>query len=108
MNDAVMLFGAALGAALVGMLLGAFFFGGLWWTVRRGAASAQPAVWFFGSLVVRTAVVLGGFYAIADGQWQRLLLCGLGFIAARLVSVRLVGSATDAARGATQEAGGAP
>ena len=35
---------------LAGALLGSVFFGGLWWTVRRGVLSTQPALWFFGSL----------------------------------------------------------
>ena len=47
---------------LAGAALGAIFFGGLWWTVQRGAASAAPARWFITSLVVRTAIVLAGFY----------------------------------------------
>ena len=29
-------------ALLVGALLGAFFFGGLWWTVHKGVASERP------------------------------------------------------------------
>jgi F1F0 ATPase subunit 2 len=70
-------------AALEGAALGALFFGGLWWTARRGAVSASPAWWFCGSLVLRLGIVLPGFYAVADGQWQRMLLCLLGFLAAR-------------------------
>jgi F1F0 ATPase subunit 2 len=29
-----------------GLLLGAIFFGGLWWTVRKGVSSKRPALWF--------------------------------------------------------------
>jgi F1F0 ATPase subunit 2 len=63
--------------------LGAFFYAGLWWTVRRGLASPKPAFWFIGSLLLRTGVTLGGFYIVSDGLWQRLLLCLLGFVIAR-------------------------
>jgi len=67
-----------------GVLLGAMFYGGLWWTVRRGVSSKRVALWFFGSLLLRTGLALAGFYVVADGDWQRLLLCLLGFVVARL------------------------
>ena len=52
-------------AALAGLLLGIFFFGGLWWTIQKGLSSNHPGLWFFGSLIVRTGVVLIGFYLVA-------------------------------------------
>lgn len=76
-------------ALLTGAVLGVVFFGGLWWTVRRGLASANPARWFVLSLLVRVAVVLGGIYLVTDGLWQRLLACMLGFWLARVVVMRL-------------------
>ena len=76
------LIGALAGAAGVG--IGAIFFGGLWWTIRKGAASAQPALWFLGSLLLRMSVALAGFYFVSGGHWERLLLCLLGFVMARL------------------------
>jgi F1F0 ATPase subunit 2 len=72
-----------------GMLLGALFFGGLWWTVQKGLASTQPALWFGASLLLRSAIVLAGFYYFAGPHWQRLLACLSGFIAARVVVTRL-------------------
>lgn len=81
MNDPLIL---AL-AGLAGGALGAIFFGGLWWTVRKGMASTQPALWFFGSLLLRTGVALGGFYFVGRGHWERLLMCLLGFVAARVI-----------------------
>ena len=77
-----------LGVLAVGMVLGLVFFGGLWWTLRRGLASAHPARWFVLSLLVRVAVVLGGLYLAGAGQWQRLLVCLLGFGLARLLVLR--------------------
>ena len=85
MNDTL---GLMLGL-LMGVLLGAMFFGGLWWTVRRGVSSQQPALWFFGSLLLRTSIALAGFYFIARGHWERMLLCLLGFVIARLIIKRL-------------------
>ena len=72
-----------------GILLGAIFFGGLWWTVRKGLSSARPASWFFGSLLLRTSLTLAGFYMISDGHWEKLLVCLLGFTIARLIIARL-------------------
>jgi len=66
-----------------GVLLGAIFFGGLWWTVRKGISSEQPAFWFLGSLLLRMSIAVAGFYLVAGGQWQRLLLCLAGFVLAR-------------------------
>ena len=77
-------------ALVTGVLLGAMFFGGLWWTLRKGLSSGQPALWFLGSLLLRTGIVLAGFYFIARGRWERLLVCLLGFVAARLIAVRLI------------------
>ena len=76
-------------AWVTGVLLGGIFFGGLWWTVRKGVSSKQPALWFFGSLLLRTSTALVVFYFIARGHWERLLVCFLGFIIARLIVTRL-------------------
>lgn len=76
-------------AGIAGAGLGVIFFGGLWWTVRKGMASTQPALWFFGSLLIRMGLALAGFYLVGAGQWERLLACLLGFIAARLIITRL-------------------
>ncbi len=73
---------------IAGMLLGALFFGGLWWTVRKGLSAGQPALWFGASLLLRTAIVLAGFYFVGGPDWRRLLLCLLGFIIARSIVTR--------------------
>ena len=68
-----------------GLVLGAFFFGGLWWTVSRGVSARRPALWFLGSLLVRMGLALAGFYFVARNSWQRWLLCLLGFVVARIL-----------------------
>ena len=70
-------------ALLVGLALGCFFFGGLWVTVNRGMKSARPALWFFGSLILRTGVAIGGFLLVCRDDWARWLVCLLGFTIAR-------------------------
>jgi F1F0 ATPase subunit 2 len=70
-------------AGMAGVLLGVLFFGGLWWTVRKSVSSQRPALWFFGSFLLRMSLTLAGFYWVAGDQWQRLLACLVGFIFAR-------------------------
>ena len=74
-------------AGAAGLLLGAFFFGGLWWTVNRGLSSPLPAAWFLGSLLVRMGVTLAGFSVVSGGHWGRLLVCLLGFLTARVAVI---------------------
>jgi F1F0 ATPase subunit 2 len=76
-------------ALAAGMLLGTFFFGGLWWTVNKGVSSRRPALWFFGSMLLRTCIVVLGFYFILGDDWKRLLAGLIGFIVARLIVTRL-------------------
>ena len=80
-------------ALVTGLLLGAIFFGGLWWTVRKGFSSKQPALWFFGSLLLRTSIALAGFYFIARDHWESLLVCLLAFVMARVIVTRLTRAA---------------
>ena len=72
-----------------GALLGALFFGGLWWTVHKGLSSKRPALWFLDSLLLRMSIALAGFYFVTRGHWSRLLLCLVGFVMARLLVTRL-------------------
>lgn len=93
---------------VAGLLLGAIFFGGLWWTVRKGISAKQPALWFFGSLVVRMGIVLPGFYFVGHGHWERLVVCLLGFVIARFMVTRLTGPSLKFHSSVGKEAGHAP
>jgi F1F0 ATPase subunit 2 len=67
-------------AGVAGLLLGAIFFGGLWWTVRKGVASSRPALWFLGSLRAAHRRRAGRLVCcrgrvVGNGCW----LCLLGF-----------------------------
>jgi F1F0 ATPase subunit 2 len=46
---------------VAGILLGAFFFGGLWWTVQKVVSSNRSTLWFFVSLLMRTSIRSGWF-----------------------------------------------
>jgi F1F0 ATPase subunit 2 len=76
-------------AFLAGIALGALYFGGLWLTVQRLRVVRRPGTLLLVSFVVRTALVLAGFYLVMGGQWERLVACVVGFVIARFVSVWL-------------------
>ena len=95
-------------ACVAGGMLGAIFFGGLWWTVRKGVSSKQPVFWFCGSLLLRMSIALVGFYFVGRGHWERLLLCLLGFVMARLVVTWLTRSSAESRIHPAQEASHAP
>lgn len=74
-------------ALVVGLLLGLFYFGGLYWTVCRLATSRQPVLLTLGSFWARLLVTVAGFYLVAEGRWQRLLACLVGFVIMRTLLV---------------------
>jgi len=78
-------------ALAAGFLLGLAFFGGLWWTVQR--VSRDPgAAWLFPlSSLVRTALLLAGFWWVAGGNLTRLALCLAGWLIARRLMIRRCG-----------------
>jgi F1F0 ATPase subunit 2 len=96
-----------------GLGLGAFFFGGLWWTVSRLSTFERPALMMICSLLLRTGVTLGGFFVLSSGHWQRLLACLAGFALARGVSrwmsrrTQRIERRPDAAQAALRQKGSA-
>jgi F1F0 ATPase subunit 2 len=95
-------------ALVVGLVIGALFFGGLWWTVRKGVFSKSPALWFLGSMLLRMSVVLAGFYFVGRGDWQRLVTCLIGFIFARFVVMRLTRTPIEHPQSPAKEVSHAP
>ena len=95
-------------ALVAGLVLGAIFFGGLWWTVRKGVLSKSPAFWFIGSLLVRMSVVLAGFYWVGRGDWLRLVACLLGFVIARFAVMRTTRTIIEERHPMVKEADHAP
>lgn len=74
---------------VAGVLLGLFYFIGLWWTIGR-LHGRQAALLFLSSFLVRTLVVVAGFYWVMEGRWERLLAALAGFLLARILVVRCV------------------
>lgn len=87
---------------VVGMVLGAIFFGGLWMTVRQMTTSKRPAILFITSVLLRTAIVLAGIWHFAAGDPYSIAACLLGFIALRLLATHgasVFGNTSDASPG---------
>ena len=95
-------------ALIAGLLLGAMFFGGLWWTVQEGLSSKRVALWFLGSLLLRMSVTLVGFYLVSGHHWERFLLCLIGFTIARMIVRRLTRQSEDDPSSPVLEARHAP
>lgn len=86
MNESMIL----AGDLFAGVLLGAFFFGGLWWTIQMRSPSEWSGLLFAGSLLVRMSVALNGFYLLSHGDWRKLVACLAGFLLARIAVTRLI------------------
>ncbi|OGS33329.1 MAG: hypothetical protein A2293_08630 [Elusimicrobia bacterium RIFOXYB2_FULL_49_7] len=85
MNDTI----AMIIALLTGVLLGVVFFGGLWWTLQKILPTRHSTLWFLASLILRTSVVLTGFYVAGHNHFENMLMCLLGFLLARFIVTRL-------------------
>ena len=78
------------GYLLWGVVLGLFYFGGLWLTVRRLTTARYVALWMLGSFVIRNLLVVVGFYPIVLQGWQSALFCLAGFIVIRFILIRRI------------------
>lgn len=84
---------ALLMAFAVGVPAAALFFWGLALGMRKALASSQPALWLFGSFILRSALLVAVAYGLI--QWLQPLsaLVGftLSFMLLRVLSVRIGG-----------------
>lgn len=75
-------------AFLAGVILGVFYFAGLWWTVRQLGSSQYIALLFIASMLFRTGAVIVGFYFILGDNWLRLVVGLVGFMLVRVMAIR--------------------
>lgn len=75
---------------IAGLILGVFYFGGLWFTVQRLPYTDNPALWALVSFGFRLMVVLIGFYIIMGSHWENAVAALVGFILARVVSIKRI------------------
>jgi F1F0 ATPase subunit 2 len=72
-------------AFLAGLGIGLWYFGGLWFTVRRLPTTRHPALLLLGSFLVRAIISVCGFYVVMQGSGARLVAAFLGFVVIRTV-----------------------
>lgn len=80
-------------AVIVGMMVGMFYFGGLWLTVQRISHMKRQALLIFISFIGRMAVTLFIFYLFMSSHWEQLIFCLLGFLLMRKVLIHRLGHA---------------
>ncbi len=72
----------------MGVLLGTFYFGGLWLTIKRLPCSRQPTLLSLGSFFARSLVCILGFYLIIGSGIEALLLSLAGFVLTKIALIR--------------------
>jgi len=73
-----------------GLALGAFYFLGLWQTLKRLPQTSNRAGLLLISFMARTAIVLTVLFFLMDGRWERVAAAMIGFVLMRkILSYRL-------------------
>ena len=74
-----------------GALLGLFYFGGLWITLKYISRSKKPKSWLVMSFVIRISVILAGFWAVMRMDPVAFMLTFLAFLITRVILTRSLG-----------------
>jgi F1F0 ATPase subunit 2 len=83
----------------IGLILGLFYFGALWFTLLYLYKTKWPVLVVMVSFIVRMGVTLLGFYLVMGGHWERLLIALGGFILARIFLARRLRAQRKGTRG---------
>lgn len=78
-------------AAAWGALLGLFYFGGLWWTLKYLPGRSCPKTLLALSFVIRTALVLLGFWIVLRKEILPFLFTIVAFFLVRFLLVKRLG-----------------
>ncbi len=71
--------------SLAGVVLGLFFYGGLWYSVSHLADSRHAILLAVGSFWIRVLAVLAGFLFLMESRWEYALILMAGFTMGRLI-----------------------
>lgn len=83
-------------AMISGSVLGVFYFGGLWMTLRHLSRSRQPALLTLISFLVRSVVCLFCFYLVASNSLGGLVSSLAGFTLIKLALTHRLGQHNSA------------
>jgi len=78
-------------ALLWGLVLGLFYFGGLWWTLRIFTQKARPRLWFGLSFLIRAFVVMLSFRIIVEKDVIAFFITFVGFLLMRFFLTHKLG-----------------
>jgi F1F0 ATPase subunit 2 len=78
-------------AVSAGLVIGLFYFGGLWLTMRHLPKTQRPTLLLIASFFGRLGLSLAAFVVVANGRWQRLLVAILAFFVMRFILVNTWG-----------------
>jgi len=81
---------AVISSVLTGIALGLFFYGGLWFTVRRLATTPHPVLLTLGGFWIRLLVVLSAFVFLARAGLPCVALAMASFIFGRVAVSRFI------------------
>lgn len=70
-----------------GIILGIFFFGGLYWSIQKLEKVRYPALFMTTSVMLRMIIFLIVFYFIFNGSYKNLLVAFIGFIGVRFFMI---------------------
>jgi F1F0 ATPase subunit 2 len=76
---------------VAGLLIGLGYFGGLWLSVKQLSTTRHPALLLLGSMGGRLGLAMVSFHFLMGGQWERLVVCLIGFLGGRYLLVKLLG-----------------
>ena len=80
------------GLALVwGLILGLFYFGGLWWTLRIFIQKIHARFWFGLSFLIRTSVIMLFFWIIVEKDIKAFFITFTGFLLMRFFLTHKLG-----------------
>lgn len=88
----ILYYGAAAGA---GVVLGLIYFLGLWITVNKVSGVRSPYLLLTGSFLLRTVLVLAGFYLLLLYNWMYLVMAMITFIITRHLVIRRKGKPSE-------------
>lgn len=89
---------AIVSSIMAGIALGLFFYGGLWFTVRRLATTPHPVLLTLGSFWIRLVVVLAAFVFLTRAGLPYVALAMASFILGRLAVSRFIPARRPAAK----------
>ncbi len=84
-----------------GLVLGGFYFAGLWWTLERLGRWRQPAVALGVSFLVRAALLMTALLWITGGRPLPIIAALVGFWVSRFIFCRVWGCAHSTKPAAT-------